>query len=268
METDTEHKIGAFLGARHAEFRAVNPDDAVMRKINKFTLSPLKREDVAVFTMDLANDQVDRHFSRFPERELKRITQMIVGKPLMELHDMRGRLPRGTFFNAEFVKEAGSAKARPDVYILRTPQNEEFIAHILGGVYRGTSIGFNFDKAECSICHDQMGTPDSTCRHWPGEKYDGEVCHYIMHGVNDVYEGSVVPLGSQSTEFVAARGAENRGTPFEQQLCTTRGVESAPKVSTEDTEERDSTQDVAEQVEEPKMTRESFKALVAEINAL
>lgn len=271
MEAESDRKVGPLWGARQAEFRVASPDDAMMKQINRFTLAPLTREQVAAFTMDLANDKVDRHFSRFPEKELKTITRMIVGKPLMELHDLRGRLPRGTFYRAEFVKEAGSAKARPDVYILRTPSNEEFIAHIMGGVYRGTSIGFNFDKAECSICHEEMGAIDSSCRHWPGNEYDGETCHYIMHGVNDVYEGSVVPLGSQSTEFVAARSAEERGKPFMSALCETRGVESPPKIEAEkiplDNETRDADTITATESEAP-LRREDFKAFVNELNSL
>ena len=220
----TDHKPLLF-GHREAAFRLTTPDDAMMRQINKFTLEPLTRDQVAAFTMDLCNDQIDTYYSRFPEKELRKIMRMVVGRPLMELHDLRGRLPRGTFFRAEMVKNGDVTSVRPDVYILRTPSNEEFIAHIVGGVYRDTSIGFSFDWAECSICNSDL----HECSHWPGMDYNGQRCHYVMHGVDKVYEGSVVPAGAQGTQFVSAREDAERGESVMDSLCKSRGVDAPPK---------------------------------------
>jgi len=174
------------------------------------------------------NDQVDRHFSRFPHRELRTISRMIVGKPLMVNHDMpggmsRGSLPRGTFFRGRFQRGADGARAAGDssnaravgeAYILNTSRNRDFIEQMKGGVYRGTSIGFSFDRAECSICHSDM----QKCAHWPGVEYDEDRCHYIMHDVSDVYEQGVVPLGAQSTEVLAVRGVGFTNDSFIQSL--------------------------------------------------
>jgi len=178
--------------------------------INQGTLKPLSAADVAIFRMDLCNDRVDRHFSRFPHRELETINSMIVGKPLMELHDIQGRQPVGRFFQSQVNRpnssrghsdEGAGWSVQPDSYVLRTPENANLIANIEAGVYRGTSIGFSFEHPECSICNTDL----RECSHWPGDVYKGRKCHDIMHDVNDVFEGSIVPLGSQGTEFSEAR---------------------------------------------------------------
>ncbi len=87
---------------------------------------------------------------------------------------------------------------RPDVYVLRTKENADFILNIEGGVYRETSIGFSFKTPECSVCQRDL----RTCDHVPGRNYGEALCHYVMRDVLEVIEGSVVPAGSQGTGFV------------------------------------------------------------------
>jgi hypothetical protein len=166
--------------------------------VNAFALRPLVRGEFAVFSMDLCHNQVDRHFSRFPEEELEKVSAMVPGRPLMERHDLRGSLPRGTFFRSRLHREGDRVSVRPDVYVLRTNENEDFILNIEGGVYRETSIGFSFRLPECSVCGKDL----RTCDHVPGRSYGGEVCHFIMRDVLEVIEGSVVASGSQGTGFV------------------------------------------------------------------
>lgn len=179
-----------------------------MDAVNAMTLRPFGQEEVAVFTLDLCHNQVDRHHSRFPEEELARINEMTPGRPLMERHDVRGSLPRGTFYRSRLHREAGRVSVRPDVYVLRTADNADFITHIEGGVYRETSIGFSFQTPECSVCGKDL----RTCPHVPGREYEGRVCHFIMRGVLEVLEGSVVASGSQGTGFVPR---EARGNALE-----------------------------------------------------
>jgi hypothetical protein len=189
-----EHS-GIIVGLRE---RPVDNDD-LLAAVNRFTLRPMTADDFVVFTLDLCHNQVDRHFSRFPEEELETINELIVGRPLMERHDLRGSLPRGTFFRSRLHREGEVVSVRPEVYVLRTPENESFIRSIEGGVYRETSIGFSFRTPECSIC----GRDLRTCDHVPGREYKGDTCHFIMREVIDVIEGSIVASGSQGTRFVA-----------------------------------------------------------------
>lgn len=200
--------------------RSRDEDADTLAAINRYALRPLSPDEVAVFTLDLCHNRVDRHFSRFPEEELETINALVPGRPLMERHDLRGSLPRGTFFQSRLHRDGGLVSVRPDVYVLRTPDNASFILNIEGGVYRETSIGFSFETPECSICGKDL----RTCSHVPGRTYGDQTCHYIMRGVIDVIEGSVVPAGSQGTGFVAGE----RALPLDRALDLARRAYHRP----------------------------------------
>lgn len=195
------------LGERWGEVLNILPEnlsteqekDNEQAEINRFTLRPLTPGEYVVFTLDLCHNQVDRHFSCFPEDELEVINRKVPGRPLMERHDLRGSLPRGTFFHSALHRQGDVVSVRPKVYVLRLEENRNFIANIEGGVYRETSIGFSFTFPECSVC----GRDIRRCVHVPGEKYEGSMCFYRMRGIQDVLEGSVVACGSQGTSFVS-----------------------------------------------------------------
>lgn len=178
------------------------PTDALIsddnEEINKFSLKPLSSEEYVIFTLDLCHNQLDKHYSRFPNDELEKINRFVLGRPLMERHDLRGSLPRGIFFKSNIVIEGDRVLVRPKVYVLRLDDNKSFIANIEGGIYRETSIGFTFTYPECSIC----GKDIRKCVHVPGREYEGVSCFYWLRGVQEVLEGSVVACGSQGTGFV------------------------------------------------------------------
>ena len=198
-----------------------------LEAVNRYALRPLQPEEIAVFTLDLCNNQVDRHYSRFPEEELARVNALTPGRPLMERHDMAGSLPRGTFFRSRLHREGVRVSVRPEVYVLRSEGNRDFILNIEGGVYRETSIGFSFRRPECSVC----GRDLRVCAHIPGRSYGAKTCHFVMRGVMEVLEGSVVPAGSQGTRFVAqqraAAGADST-VPALEALAAARALYHRP----------------------------------------
>ncbi len=198
------------------------PDDAaagaVADEVSRYALRPLDRGEFAVFTLDLCNNRIDRHHSRFPEDELDAVSRMVPGRPLMERHDLKGSLPRGTFFRSQLHRAGDVLSVRPDVYVLRTIENADFILNIEGGVYRETSMGFAFRTPECSVCTKDL----RTCSHVPGRAYGDETCHYVMRGVLEVIEGSVVASGSQGTRFVAQQRAHRRPLPPDEALDDAR----------------------------------------------
>lgn len=195
LEPFVFNHTGALVSTRSQQ------DDSfeALEAINRFALRPLQQEEVAVFTLDLCNNRVDKHFSRFPEEELDRINRLTPGRPLMERHDLRGTLPRGTFFRSSVHREGERLSVRPEVYVLRATDNLDFILNIEGGVYRETSIGFSFRTPECAVCGKDL----RSCAHVPGRSYGDVICHFIMREVLEVIEGSVVSAGSQGTRFVA-----------------------------------------------------------------
>lgn len=201
LEPFVFRQAGRLVAMRSAAGEEVAADRA--DAVNRYALRELDPSEYAVFTLDLCNNQVDRHFSRFPEEELARINELVPGRPLMERHDLRGSLPRGRFFRSSLHRDGDVVSVRPEVYVLRTAENADFILNIEGGVYRETSIGFSFRMPACSACGKDL----RTCEHVPGRAYGGETCHFIMRDVIDVAEGSVVSAGSQGTGFVRGNGA-------------------------------------------------------------
>lgn len=200
LEPFVFHHTGAWIGLRAQTAAASDTEDEeLLEAVNAFALRPLTRDEFAVFTLELCHNQVDKHFSRFPDEELEKINRLVPGRPLLERHDVRGSLPRGTFFRSSLHREGDRLTVRPEVYVLRTDENRDFIRNIEGGVYRDTSIGFSFRMPECSIC----GRDLRTCEHVPGRVYAGVQCHFLLRDVVDVIEGSVVASGSQGTRFVA-----------------------------------------------------------------
>jgi hypothetical protein len=214
LEPFTFRHCGAQVAAQEA------PAGDTLALINQFALRPLSDEDVAVFALDLCHNRVDRHFSRFPDEELEKISALVPGRPLMERHDLRGSLPRGTFFRSGLRHEDDKVTVRPHVYVLRTQDNDGFIRNIEGGVYRDTSIGFSFKTPECSVCNKDL----RTCDHIPGRTYGDAACHYVMRNVVEVLEGSVVAAGSQGTRFVQ----EDRTLPLDAALDRARRAYHEP----------------------------------------
>ena len=211
---------GVLVGARDGAGREDGQADSVGAEVGAFSLRPLGADEYAVFTLDLCHNQLDRHFSRFPDEELESINRLAPGRPLMERHDLRGTLPRGRFFRSQLHRDGERLSVRPDVYVLQTAENADFILNIEGGVYRETSIGFSFRTPECSICERDL----RTCEHVPGRSYGDALCHYTMRGVLEVIEGSVVSSGSQGTGFVS----EQRGAPLADALERARKAYHEP----------------------------------------
>ncbi len=202
LEPFVFRQAGRLVASREAS-EASNENDVAA--VNRYALRNLSAEEYATFTLDLCNNQIDRHFSRFPEEELERINALVPGRPLMERHDLRGTLPRGRFFRSTLHQEGEHLAVRPEVYVMRSAENRDFILNIEGGVYRETSIGFSFRLPECSVCGNDL----RTCDHVPGATYGEQTCHFIMRDVLEVLEGSVVSSGSQGTGFVRGERAED-----------------------------------------------------------
>lgn len=210
---------GTFKGVREALVveaglgNSLSQDD-VMLAINAFSVRELAASEVAVFTADICSDQVDLHFSRFPVEELEKIAGMLPGTPLMERHDVRGTLPRGTWFRSWLHwGDDGVVTVRGQVYLLRSADNAEFIAQMEAGVYREISIGFAFRLPVCSVCGEDL----RTCEHVPGKTYEGEVCHYVMRDVTDVHEASLVAAGSQGVGVVSQERGKEKGGDGEEE---------------------------------------------------
>ena len=180
--------------------------EAELKEINKYTLEPLKAEDVFTFKAVLCDNEVDRAFDQFTQKALQDMQKLFLGKTVIKDHyrSTDGQVAR--IYATELVQGSKTLKSGEiytqlvaHCYMVKTASNADLIAEIKGGIKKEGSVSFAVASAICSIC----GTDNakSYCRHWPGKDYDKEggkeTCIFKLSGVRDAYEFSLVAVPCQ-----------------------------------------------------------------------
>ena len=183
-----------------------------LKAINKYTLEPLKAEDVFTFKAVLCDNEIDRAFDQFTQKALQDMQKLFLGKTVITDHrrSMDGQVAR--IYATELVQGSKSLKSGEiytqlvaHCYMVKTASNADLIAEIKGGIKKEGSVSFAPSSAICSIC----GTDNtkSYCRHWPGKDYDKdtgkETCVFMLAGVRDAYEFSLVAVPCQRAAGVS-----------------------------------------------------------------
>lgn len=169
------------------------PDTAQLEKINALAKSPLRAEDVYVFSVRLCDDQLDRDYERFSEGALERLAPMFVGKTGIVDHDWSAERQVARVFECSCEREAGQTYLLAWAYMLRSEKTAALIAEIEGGIRREVSVGCAMGASRCSICGEQYGT----CAHRKGERYGEAVCCAVLEDPIDAYEFSFVAVPAQ-----------------------------------------------------------------------
>lgn len=179
--------------------------------INKYAQRRLALEDVYVRGMNGANDVIDYYDSRFTTRGLREVAKAWPGSAMARGHDMGGA-PLARVFEADVAlhesasQERGRARelrdlaqaswARALFYVPRSlSYARDLVEAIDTGVEREVSLHWQFSRALCSVCANDVRSPE--CDHVPGEEYDGARAFYEMEGVTEVIETSFVLKGGQ-----------------------------------------------------------------------
>ena len=192
---------GVIVKAASVDAAEVTPED--LRKINKFTLAPVKAEDVFVFKAVLGDNELDdRNHEPFNLQALKDMQKLYIGKTVIKDHRRIADNQIARVFDTELVSEAKTtgngeayAKLVAKCYMIRTDSNKDLIAEINGGIKREVSTSCVPKKCICSICGvDNMKT---YCPHWAGREYEGKVCMFTLDGAKDVHELSFVAVPAQ-----------------------------------------------------------------------
>jgi hypothetical protein len=114
--------------------------DDEMKKINGFALKELKKEDVVVYTLKVANNKVDRDMERFADDVLDSFAKSIVGKSWLYMHNKREFMPFGKLFDASTTIENGVKWLNAKGYVLAG--DTELVQKIDSGIWKFVSIGF------------------------------------------------------------------------------------------------------------------------------
>ena len=200
---------GMIMKAAQLENQEIN--DAELRAINKYALSPLTAEDVFTFKAVLCDNEIDRQSERFTVKALEDLKKLFVGKTVIKDHswsadDQVARIYATELILGEKTNKSGEPCAQlvAYCYMVKTASNADLIAEIKGGIKKEGSVGFRASSVICSIC----GTDNakSYCRHWPGKSYEKEggaqTCIFTLAGVSDAYEFSLVAVPAQKAAGV------------------------------------------------------------------
>ncbi len=140
--------------------------------------------------------------TRFKPEDMLGFAQSFEGTPFLRNHDTRDIGARdGTVVASWLMGHQIHQTVR-----LTT---ERGMRDFLEGVIDRFSIGWYFEGVECGICGgDWMG-----CNHWPGQKYEGQVCELIF-------------IGPRGKETSAVNAPAVQGTGVLDQLCQLKEMSS------------------------------------------
>ena len=205
-DTDNKRDTDSGMMQKAASLTTQEVTDDELKAINKYTLKPLKAEDVFTFKAVLCDNEVDRAFDRFTVKALQDMQKLFLGKTVIKDHYRSTDNQVARIYKTELVQNSKTLKSSEmytqlvaHCYMVRTASNADLIAEIEGGIKKEGSVGFSPSSSICSIC----GTDNakSYCRHWPGKSYDKEggqaVCTFTLAGVKDAYEFSLVAVPAQ-----------------------------------------------------------------------
>ncbi len=171
--------------------------------INRYTIRPLKDDEVFCFTITLCDNEIDRDSEKFTVDALIKLSSMFEGKTGITDHNMKSENQTARIFRTwieESENEITSTgekytclKAR--AYMPRTPKNEELVAQIEAGIKKETSISCSVGSMVCSVC--SADTRKSGCKHRKGEVYGGKLCYTVLDNPTDAYEWSFVAVPAQ-----------------------------------------------------------------------
>lgn len=189
----------------------VTDDD--LKKINKYTLSPVSADDVFIFKATIAdNEQDDRNYMPFNLKALQDMKKIYPGRTVLKDHFRRADNQIARIYDTDLVQNASKTtelgelhtELTAKIYMIKTDSNKDLIAEIIGGIKKEVSTNTVPEKMVCNICGvDNM---KDYCRHYPGCDYDitdstGKTskkrCRMLLDGAKDAYELSFVAVPAQ-----------------------------------------------------------------------
>lgn len=195
------------LISKSAEIEVQEVTEEDLRKINRYTLSPLKAEDVFTFKTVIGDNETDdRNYEPFNLNALKDLARLYPGKTIIKDHRRTADNQVARIYDTELVTEPRLTKAGEPFtkviaknYMVRTSRNADLIKEIQAGIKKEVSTGVRPKRLICNICgSDNMKT---YCPHWPGVEYDKEqgktTCLMTIDGAKEAYELSLVAVPAQ-----------------------------------------------------------------------
>lgn len=122
--------------------KSAAPSPADLSIINTYTLRPHTADELAVYTVRLAGNAVDREGERFTENALSDFAATLPGKGLLIAHDWTGP-GIGLFYKSWIADDLGTTWLFGRCYMLRNdPEAAAVIAKMDAGIAKYVSIGY------------------------------------------------------------------------------------------------------------------------------
>ncbi len=182
--------------------------DEELEKINKFTISPVTKDEVFTFKLIMGDNGLDdRNFEPFNLHALKDLKKLYIGKTMIKDHNRKADNQIARIYDTE-LKTDSSMKLESGeeltalvakCYMIKTESNKDLIAEIKAGIKKEVSTSCVPKKAVCSICgKDNM---KEYCTHYWGREYDvdgkKQICYFTLDGAKEAYEVSFVAVPAQ-----------------------------------------------------------------------
>lgn len=207
MDTEIKKDIDDGILLKSAEVAIQDVTDEDLKKINKFTLSPLKAEEVFTFKVTMGDNETDdRNYEPFNLNALKDLKKLYVGKTVIKDHRRSADNQVARIYDTELITEAKLTNAGEPFtklvakcYMVKTDSNADLITEIKAGIKKEVSTGCRPKKLICNIC----GTDNTKtyCPHWGGREYEKEngkvTCLMTIDGCKEAYELSLVAVPAQ-----------------------------------------------------------------------
>lgn len=257
---DTPNAKG-MKGKGKAEDYLATPEELSL--INKFTNIDLKKEEVMVFTLVSAGQEVDRSDDQFTGKALKSMAERSPDKPYLMDHNWSIDSVRGKIFDASVKNKQLIQK----VYVPIREKNISFIQGMLDGEYNKVSVGFAMQPKDyiCSSCSKSLYSME--CPHYPGAKdKEGNPVVGIIKDVSDYFEISNVAVPCQ------AEAGIRRSASQDEQMTALLALEEIVEEKTVDRISNEIIPDgeppVSKEIETPAEVIEEVTAPVSEPEAV
>ncbi len=222
-----------------ASVSALSADEAELEKVNRFSLEPLKAEDVYLFKVAVCSNaqDTDRDNEPFLLRAVEELSKHLKGRTIILDHSPSAMNQVARIYDTETVKsdrmtEAGEPLTTLTVrcYMVKTASNADLIAEIKAGIKKEVSVGCTASGYTCSIC----GKPFEKCAHLKGRVYDGKTCRAQIKDCIDAYEVSFVAIPCQVDAGTTKSKTADQAETHEEELLARARIRLNEYYSKED----------------------------------
>lgn len=164
-----------------------------LEKINALTRKQYTEDEVRIYTIILATNEIDRDYERFTKAALMEIGEQSIGKSVISYISPNKNI-QGKVFETWIEKNEGqftsdnyqSYTLKAKVYIPRCDANKSLIKEIDSGKRKEISVSCSVNKTKCSICGEDIRS--GKCNHIAGNVYNDKLCIRHLINITDVYE--------------------------------------------------------------------------------